>query len=102
MSRKPYSSDVTDEEWAFVAPYLALGREDAPQRHRELRKVFTGLRYLVRTGAPWRWLPNDLPPWEAVDQQTRRWLAAGVVEPVVHDLRRLLREALGRAPQPTA
>ena len=102
MTRKPYSSDVTDEEWAFVAPYLALMRDDAPQRHHDLREVFNGLRYLVRTGAPWRMLPNDLPPWAAVYQQTQRWLKAGVFEAVAHDLRALLREAQGRAPQPTA
>jgi transposase len=102
MTRKPYPSDVTDEEWAFVAPYLALMRDDAPQRHHDLREVFNGLRYLVRTGAPWRMLPNDLPPWAAVYQQTQRWLQAGVFEAVAHDLRALLREAQGRAPQPTA
>src|SRR5687768_8250838 len=102
MTRKPYPSDVSDEESAFVAPYLALTREDAPQRRHDLREVFNGLRYLVRSGTPWRMLPNDLPPWAAVYQQTRRWLAAGVFEQVVHDLRMLLREAQGRAPQPTA
>ena len=101
-TRKPYPSDVTDEEWAFVAPYLTLMRDDAPQRRHDLREVFNALRYLVRTGAPWRLLPNDLPPWAAVYQQTQRWLAAGVFEAVAHDLRALLREAQGRAPQPTA
>src|SRR5262249_7863735 len=85
-----------------VAPYLALMRDDAPQRHHDLREVFNGLRYLVRTGAPWRLLPNDLPPWAAVYQQTRRWLRAGVFEALAHDLRTLLQGAQGRAPQPTA
>jgi transposase len=101
-TRKPYPSDVTDEEWAFVAPYLALVREHAPQRRHELREVFNGLRWLVRTGAPWRMLPHDLPPWEIVYQQTRRWLAAGVFETMAHDLRMLLREAAERMPQPRA
>jgi transposase len=50
-SRKPYPSDVSDEEWAFVAPYLALVREDAPQREHDLREVFNGLRWVVRTGS---------------------------------------------------
>jgi transposase len=44
-----YPSDVSDEEWAFVAPYLTLCREDAPQREHALRAVFSGLRYIVRT-----------------------------------------------------
>ncbi len=101
-NRKPYPSDVSDEEWAFVAPYLALVREDAPQRNHELREVFNGLRWVVRTGSPWRYMPHDLPPWEAVYQQTRRWLRASVFEAMVHDLRVLLRLSEGRAPDPTA
>jgi transposase len=101
-TRKPYPSDVSDEEWAFVAPYLALVREDAPQRNHDLREVFNGLRWIVRTGSAWRYMPHDLPPWEAVYQQMRRWLEAGVFEEMVHDLRLLLRLSEGRASEPTA
>ena len=100
--RKPYPSDVSDEEWAFVAPYLTLMRPDASQRTHDLREVFNALRWIVRTGAPWRYLPGDFPPWEAVYQQTQRWLKAGVFEAMVHDLRVLLRWLQGRADQPTA
>lgn len=102
MIRKPYPSDVGDDEWAFVAPYLTLMTEDAPQRDYPLREVFNGLRWLARAGAQWRMLPNDLPPWYTVYQQTQRWLKAGVFETLVHDLRALLREIDGRAPQPSA
>jgi transposase len=100
--RQAYPSDVSDEEWAFVAPYLTLMKEDAPQREHPLREAFNGLRWLVRTGAQWRMLPHDLPPWPIVYQQTQRWVRAGVFEAIAHDLRRLLREAVGRAPEPTA
>jgi transposase len=72
ICRKRYSSDVSTEEWSLVAPYLLLQREDAGQREHALREVFIGLRYIVKTGAPWRWMPNDLPPWAAVYQQTQR------------------------------
>lgn len=102
MTREPYPSDVSDDEWAFVAPYLTLMREDAPQRAYSLREAFNGLRCSVRTGVQWRFMPNDLPPWRIVYQQTQRWLAAGVFEQVVHDLRMLLREIEGRTPQPSA
>jgi len=102
MTRKPYPSDVTDDEWAFVAPYLLLMKEDAPQRDHELRAVFNGLRWIVRTGAQWRMMPNDLPPWHTVYQQAQRWIAAGVFEDIVHDLRALLRLAGGRKEQPSA
>lgn len=102
MERKAYPSDVSDEEWAFIAPYLTLMSENAPQRVYALREVFNGLRWLVRAGAPWRMLPNDLPPWEMIYQQTQRWLNAGVFEAMVHDLRQVLRLAEGREADPTA
>ena len=102
MSEKGYPSDVTDDEWAFVAPYLTLMREDAPQREHELRAVFNGVRWMVRTGAQWRMIPHDLPPWYTVYQQAQRWIEAGVFENMVHDLRALLRLAKGKKEQPTA
>jgi transposase len=100
--RKPYPSDVTDEEWAFVAPYLTLMTTDAPQRRHGLRETFNALRWLVRTRSPWRYLPHDVPPWAAVYQQAQRWLAADCFETIVDDLRVMLRVAAGRNPQPTA
>src|SRR5579862_6827540 len=100
--RKPYPSDVSDDEWAFVAPYLTLMTEDAPQREYPLRELFNALRYLVRTGSPWRYVPNDLPPWHTVYEQSQRWFAAGCFEALVDDLRVLLRQAQGRNAQPTA
>jgi transposase len=101
-ARKPYPSDVSDEEWAFVAPYLALMREDAPQREHSLREVFNGARWIVRAGAAWRMMPHDLPPWHTVYQQTQRWIGAGVFEDMTHDLRRLLRELGDRMAEPRA
>src|SRR5215475_5431383 len=102
MDRKAYPSDVSDEEWALVAPYLTLMTEDAPQREYPLREVFNGLRWIVRTGAQWRWLPHDLPSWPVVYQQSQRWIKAGVFESLVHDLRAVLRIADGRKERPTA
>ena len=99
---QPYPSDVRDDEWAFVAPYLTLMTAAAPQRRHDLREVFNGLRYIVKTGVQWRWLPHDLPPWPVVYQQTQRWLAAGCFEAIVHDLRAILRLAEGRAAHPSA
>ena len=97
-----YPSDVTDEEWAFVLPYLLLCREDSPQRKHDLRTVFNAVRYVARTGGQWRYLPNDLPPWFAVYQQMQRWLRAGCFELLVEDVRSLLREWGGRKGQPRA
>lgn len=79
---RSYPSDITDDEWAFVAPYLCLMRADAPQRDHPLRALFNGLRYLGHTGCPWRYLPHDLPPWSAVYQQWTRWRDARVFDPL--------------------
>jgi transposase len=99
---RTYPSDVKDEEWAFVAPYLCLMREDAPQREYALRDLFNALRYLAHTGCPWRYLPHDLPPWATVYQQWTRWRDARVFESIVHDLNELQRVLLGREATPTA
>jgi len=101
-TRKSYPSDVSDAEWEFLLPYLALMRQDAPQREYALRDVFDALRYVVRTGCQWDYLPHDFPPWAAVYQQARRWIAAGVFEEITHDLRMILRLVEGREAQPTA
>jgi transposase len=100
--RTPYPSDVSDDEGAFVAPYLTLMTPDAPQRHYDLHEVFNALRWLVRSGAPWRMLPHDFPRWEAIYQQTQHWLQAGCFAAIIEDLRLLLRLAQGRNPQPSA
>src|SRR3982751_6826776 len=101
-THQSYPSDVTDDEWAFAAPYLCLLPEEAGQRTHDLRAVFNALRWVVRTGAPWRYLPNDFPPWAAVYQQARRWLAAGAFGARAHDLRAVLRLAAGRSAAPSA
>jgi len=96
-----YPSDVTDEEWAFCAPYLTLMKEDAPQREHSLRALFNAVRYMVRAGCPWRLIPNDLPPWHAVQQQAQRWIKAGCFEALAHDLRKLLRMLMEKSAQPS-
>jgi transposase len=102
-TRKPYASDVSDDEWEWVlvAPYLTLLSEEAGQRTHLLREGFNGLRYIVKTGAPWRWMPNDLPPWEIVYQQAQRWMRAGCFEALAEDLRTLRHLAEGRNAQPS-
>ena len=97
-----YPSDVRDEEWALVVSYLTLRTEAAPQREYSLRAVFNALRWMARTGASWRMMPHDFPPWPAVYQQIQRWLKAGVFEAIVEDLRAVLRVAQGRAISPSA
>ncbi len=96
MTRNSRPGDVADEEWLFVLPYLPLMREDAPQQEHDLREIFNDLRWHMRAGSPWRYLPNDFPPWHAVYQQSQRWAAVRVFEAVAQDLPQLLRMAEGR------
>jgi transposase len=102
MERQTSPSDGSDDEWSVVAPYLTLMTEDAPQREHNLRDVFNGLHWIVRTGVQRRMMPHNLLPWAAVYQQTRRWLKAGAFEAIVTALHVVLRPAGGRNPQPSA
>jgi transposase len=97
-----YQSDVSDQEWAFCAPYLTLMKEDAPQRDHSSRELFNAMRYMVRAGCPWRMMPNDLPPWSAVHQQGQRWIKAGCFEAMAHDLRAVLRLLAEKDAEPSA
>ncbi len=102
MTRKAYPSDCSDAEWEFVAPYLTLMKDDAPQRNYPLREVYNALRYVMRSGCTWRMIPNDLPPFYAVHAQLQHWLDAQVFETMIHDLRVFLRWADERKAHPTA
>ena len=102
LVRKPYSSDVSDEEWSLVAPYLTLMIEPAPQRQHRLRELFNGLNYVIRYGIAGRAMPNDLlPPRFAVYQQSQHWLAGGVFDALAWNLRAVVRTAGGRDAEPT-
>ena len=91
-----------DDEWALVAPYLTLLPESSSRRDHNLHEVLNDLRYVAKSGAPWRSMPYDLPPWVAVYQQARRWLAAGCFKVLASDLRAVLHLAAGRAEELTA
>jgi transposase len=99
--RDGYPSDLSDEEWDFTAPYLALLPLDAPQRTHDARAVLNAARYVVKTGVQWDYLPNEFPPAEIVRAQLKRWIDRGCFENLVHDLRELLRLQHGRNAQPS-
>jgi transposase len=101
-NRPQYPTDVSDQEWELLRPYLTLMKEDAPQREHSLREVFNGLRWMTKGGATWRMVPHDLPPWHAIYDQTRRWFNAGVFDAVVQDFREFLRMTQGKEKDPSA
>ncbi|ADV65702.1 transposase IS4 family protein [Deinococcus maricopensis DSM 21211] len=102
MRRPGYPSDVDDETYVFLLPYLVLSPEDAPQRKSPLRAVLNALFWMSRTGAQWEFLPNDLPPPDVARTQAARWFAAGCFENAVHDLRLLTRVQQQRGAELTA
>ncbi|MGF6447499.1 transposase [Paraburkholderia youngii] len=100
--RRPYPTDVSDEQWHFAAPYVTLMSKDAPQRRYGLRDMSNALRWIVRAGALWRLLHNDFPPWGMGYQQTQRWIHAGCFEAMANDPRSIIRIAQDRRGQASA
>lgn len=102
MTREAYSTDLTDDEWRRVEPLIPAAKAGGRPRSVEVREVLNAIRYLLRAGCAWRLLPHDLPPWETVYAYFRRWQADGTWEAIAAALRRELRVAQGRAPEPSA
>ena len=102
MTRRRYPSDVDDDTYLFLLPYLLLSPQDARQRKYAIREVLNALLWVARTGAQWDYLPHDFPPPETVRQQAHRWFEAGCFENAAHDLRILSRVEKSRNAEPTA
>ena len=102
MDREAYPSDLTDEQWALLAPLLPDAKPGGRPRSVDLREVVNGLLYVLRTGCPWRHLPHDLPPWGTVWAYFRRWRDDGTLDRLHDELRAQVRQAAGRDPQPSA
>lgn len=101
MTRRAYPSDLDDETYQFMLPYLLLSPLDAPQRKHAHRDVLDALAYVARSGVQWDFLPHDFPPPEVVRQQAARWFEAGCFENMLHDLRILSRGLQGKKGDPT-
>src|SRR5438105_7019726 len=99
MEPTRYDTDLTDEQYELLAPFLPkakrMGRPPA-----DLREVLNGILYLVRSGCQWRLLPKDFPPWSTVHTWYRRWRQDGTWERIHEALRRQVRQAAGRDPSP--
>ncbi len=100
--RKAYPSDLTDAEWELLEPLLpalaGTGRPVTVDRREILNAIF----YQLRTGCQWRYLPEGFPKWPTVYWYFARWVDGGVFERINDELRRRLREQLGRHPEPSA
>jgi len=102
MMRKAYPSDLTEEQWALLEPFLPPPKPGGRPRSVDLREVVNAMLYLLRTGCPWRSLPHDLPPWGTVWAYFRRWRGDGTLDRLHDALRDRVREAAGRDRHPSA
>jgi len=102
MARQRYPTDLTDDEWRVLEPLIPPAKPGGRPRSVDLREIVNGIRYVLRSGGAWRLLPHDLPPWETVYAYFRRWQGDGTWETIATTLRRKLRTAQGRDPEPSA
>jgi len=105
--RKRYPSDLTDEQWAVIGPFLAAwkARHPSVSRHQgryELREVVNAIFYQNRTGCQWAYLPHDLPPKSATYYYFALWRDDGTDQTIHELLRCQAREKAGRAEDPSA
>jgi putative transposase len=105
MTRARYPSDLTDAQWALLAPLLPAAKS-GPQGGRprtvNLREVLNGIFYFLKGCPGWRYLPHDLPPWGTVHYYFRQWRREGLWEQLHDALRDQVRMAAGRKPSPSA
>ncbi len=103
MNRKPYSTDLTNAQWARIAPLIPPAKPGGRRRTVNVREVVNAILYFVRTGCQWRNLPHDFPPWGTVHYYYRRWRLDGTWEEVHGTLREQVRtEKEGREATPSA
>ena len=105
MDGTRYGSDLTDEQWTLIEPFLPQSKSGTRRGGRppcERRVIVNGILYLVRSGCQWRMLPRDFGPWPTVHHYYRLWRRDGTL-PGIHDaLRKQVRVEAGRKPTPTA
>ncbi|MHC4074086.1 MAG: IS5 family transposase [Planctomycetota bacterium] len=102
MDRKPYPSDLTDEEWKYIRALIPPAKPGGRPRSVNMREILNGILYVLRSGCAWRMLPHDLPAWSTVYDYFRKWRISGIWEVIHRRLHVIVRLALGRAASPSA
>jgi putative transposase len=100
--RRAYQTDLSDEEWEILKPYLPVPRASGRPRLHPLREILDAVFYVVRGGCAWRLLPHDFPPWKTVYHYFRYWRLDGTWERMHSALRKQVRVRLKKDPQPSA
>ena len=102
MARQPYPTDLTDRQWAILAPLIPPAKPGGRPRSVDLREILNGIFYALRAGGSWRMLPHDLPPWPTVYGYFRAWQQDEVWERLNTAVREQVRRSVGRAATPSA
>jgi len=101
-TRKPYTSDLTDAQWALLEPIIPAPKAGGRRATYSRREIVNAILYLTRTGCHWRDLPHDFPPWSLVHYYFWHWKRLGIWQKANAMLRGQLRKKWGRNEQPTA
>ena len=101
-TRAAYPSDLTDKQWAEIAPLIPAAEPGGRDREVNMREVLNGILYLLRGGVSWRMLPHDLPPWGTVHYYYRRFRLDGTWVKIHDILRGRVRKKAGRKVNPSA
>ncbi|MDF5708097.1 MAG: IS5 family transposase [Nostoc sp. S4] len=102
MTRKTYSTDLSDSEWAILAPLIPAAKSGGHPRTTDMREVCNAIYYHLKTGCQWDMLPGDFPASSTVYSYYRKWHKQGIWQELNHTLRNQVREKMGRSVQPTA
>jgi transposase len=97
-----YASDLTNDEWALISPFLPTAARVGRPRKTDLRSVVEAILYMASTGCQWRAIPKDFPPYSTVQGYFYAWSRRGLLAHINHMLVMALRERDGREPSPTA
>jgi len=100
--RKPYPTDLSDEEWSYIEPHLPAPRAPGRPRLHAWREILNAIFYIVRSGCAWRLLPHDFPPWKTIHHYFRTWCKDGTWEGMHAALRKRLQARIKRDPEPSA
>lgn len=102
MERKPYPTDLSDEQWKLLEPMLPPPASRGRKRAVNLRDILNAILYLLRTGCAWRMLPHDFPAWQTVYYYFRKWRDSQLLAQINHQLREEVRVKEGREATPSA
>lgn len=102
IARRPYPTDLTDKQWAMIAPLIPPPKHGGRKRETDMREVINAVIYVVKSGCDWRMVPHDFPQWDLVYHYFRVWKNAGTWKNIHDSLRGKVRKKMGKKEQPTA